>query len=105
MIKSIPMNKLVASPRNVRKRSDPAADAELKASIAAHGLLQNLVVREGKKGQFEVEAGERRRKALLALAADKHLSRMFPIMCLVCHGRDPFRWLRRQRCDRANHLL
>ena len=86
MIKSIPLNKLVASPRNVRKRSDPAADAELKASVAAHGLLQNLVVREGKKGQFEVEAGERRRKALLALAADKHLSRTFPIMCLVLDG-------------------
>lgn len=86
MIKSIPLNKLVASPRNVRKRSDPAADAELKASVAAHGLLQNLVVREGKKGKFEVEAGERRRKALLALAADKHLSRTFPIMCLVLDG-------------------
>jgi ParB family transcriptional regulator, chromosome partitioning protein len=86
MIKSIPLNKLVASPRNVRKRSDPAADAELKASVAAHGLLQNLVVREGKKGQYEVEAGERRRKALLALAADKHLSRTLPIMCLVLDG-------------------
>lgn len=86
MIKSIPLNKLVSSPRNVRKRSDPAADAELKASIAAHGLLQNLVVREGKKGQYEVEAGERRRKALLALAADKQLSRTLPIMCLVLDG-------------------
>jgi len=86
MIKSIPLNKLVASPRNVRKRSDPVADAELKASVAAHGLLQNLVVREGKKGQYEVEAGERRRKALLALAADKHLSRTLPIMCLVLDG-------------------
>lgn len=86
MIKSIPLNKLIASPRNVRKRSDPAADAELKASVAAHGLLQNLVVREGKKGQFEVEAGERRRKALLALAADKHLSRTFPVLCLVLDG-------------------
>lgn len=86
MIKSIPLNKLVASPRNVRKRSDPAADAELKANIAALGLLQNLVVREGKKGQYEVEAGERRRKALLALAADKHLSRTLPIMCLVIDG-------------------
>ncbi|HMU20676.1 MAG TPA: ParB/RepB/Spo0J family partition protein [Sphingorhabdus sp.] len=86
MIKSIPLNKLVASPRNVRKRSDPVADAELKASVAAHGLLQNLVVREGKKGQYEVEAGERRRRALLALAADKHLSRTLPIMCLVLDG-------------------
>lgn len=86
MIKSIPLNKLVASPRNVRKRSDPVADAELKASVAAHGLLQNLVVREGKKGQYEVEAGERRRKALLGLAEDKHLSRTLPIMCLVLDG-------------------
>lgn len=86
MIKSIPLNKLIASPRNVRKRSDPIADAELKASVAAHGLLQNLVVREGKKGQFEVEAGERRRKALLALAADKHLSRTFPVLCLILDG-------------------
>lgn len=47
MIKSIPLNKLIASPRIVRKRSDPAADAELKASVAAHGILPNLVVREG----------------------------------------------------------
>lgn len=86
MIKSIPLNKLVASPRNVRKRSDPAADAELRASVAAHGLLQNLVVREGKKGQYEVEAGERRRKALLGLAEDKHLARTLPIMCLVLDG-------------------
>lgn len=86
MIKSIPLNKLVASPRNVRKRSDPVADAELKASVAAHGLLQNLVVREGKKGQYEVEAGERRRKALLALAEDKQLARTFPVLCLVLDG-------------------
>ncbi len=86
MIKSIPLNKLVASPRNVRKRSDPAADAELRASVAAHGLLQNLVVREGKKGQYEVEAGERRRKALLALAEDKQLARTFPVLCLVLDG-------------------
>ena len=50
MIKSIPLNKLVQSPRNVRRHSDPAADAELKASVAAHGLLQNLIVRPFKSG-------------------------------------------------------
>jgi ParB/RepB/Spo0J family partition protein len=71
MIKSIPLNKLVQSPRNVRRHSDPAADAELKASIAAHGLLQNLIVRPAAKGKFEVEAGERRRRAMLALADEK----------------------------------
>jgi len=51
MIKSIPLNKLVQSPRNVRRHGDSAADAELKASIAAHGLLQNLIVRPDREGQ------------------------------------------------------
>jgi ParB family transcriptional regulator, chromosome partitioning protein len=83
MIKSIPLNKLVPSPRNVRRHSDPAADVELKASIAACGLLQNLIVRPGAKGKFEVEAGERRRKAMVALADDKVLARDFEVTCLV----------------------
>jgi ParB family chromosome partitioning protein len=46
-----------------------------KASIAAHGLLQNLIVRPAAKGRFEVEAGERRRRAMLALVDDKVLAR------------------------------
>lgn len=71
MIKSIPLNKLVQSPRNVRRHSDPASDVELKASIAACGLLQNLIVRPTAKGKFEVEAGERRRRAMLALADER----------------------------------
>jgi ParB family chromosome partitioning protein len=83
MIKSIPLNKLVQSPRNVRRHDDPAADAELKASIAAHGLLQNLIVRPAAKGKFEVEAGERRRRAMLALADDKILARDHEVTCLV----------------------
>ena len=83
MIKTIPLNKLVPSPRNVRRHSDPAADAELKASIAARGLLQNLIVRPGAKGKFEVEAGERRRKAMASLAEDKVLARDHEVTCLV----------------------
>ena len=59
MIRTIPLNKLVQSSRNVRKHSDAAADAELAASIAALGLLQNLIVRPAAKGKFEVEAGDR----------------------------------------------
>ena len=61
MIQSIPLNKLVPSPRNVRKSSDALADLQLRADIAARGLLQNLVVRNGKRGKFEVEAGGPRR--------------------------------------------
>jgi len=83
MIKSIPLNKLVQSPRNVRRHTDRAADAELKASIAAHGLLQNLIVRPAAKGKFEVEAGERRRRAMLALADEKLLARDHEVTCLV----------------------
>src|SRR3990167_8902834 len=83
MIKSIPLNKLVQSPSNVRRHEDAAADAELKASIAAHGLLQNLIVRPAAKGKFEVEAGERRRRQMLALVEDKVLPRSHEVICLV----------------------
>src|SRR3546814_18451619 len=70
MIQSIPLKKLVPSPRNVRKSSDVLADLQLRADIAARGLLQNLVVRQGKPGQFEVEAGGRRPSGLTALARE-----------------------------------
>lgn len=85
MIKTIPLNKLVASPRNVRRSSDPQADLELRADIEAHGLLQNLVVTSVKnpKGCFAVEAGERRRQALLALADDGQLPKDHGVCCLV----------------------
>src|SRR3546814_941392 len=83
MIKSIPLAKLVQSPRKVHRHGDPAADSELKASIAAHGLLQNLIVRPAARGKFEVEAGERRRCALLALAEEKVLPKGYEVTCLV----------------------
>jgi ParB family chromosome partitioning protein len=88
MIKTIPLNKLVQSPRNVRRHSDAAADAELTASIAARGLLQNLIVRPAAKGKFEVEAGERRRRAMLELVADKTLPRDHAVTCLVIEDAD-----------------
>lgn len=47
----------------------------LAISVFTHGLLQNLVVRETEDGKFEVEAGERRRRAIgiLHLPADKQI--------------------------------
>lgn len=83
MIRSIPLNKLVKSPENVRHYGNTAADAELKAGIAAFGLLQNLVVRAGPRGKFEVEAGERRRRAMLALVDEKVLAKDHEVNCLV----------------------
>ncbi|WP_422342814.1 ParB/RepB/Spo0J family partition protein [Parasphingorhabdus sp.] len=86
MFKSIPLNKLVYSKKNVRKHSDPAADAELKADIKARGLLQNLVVRSIASGKFEVDAGGRRLKALKALAKEKAIKKTEPVICLVKNG-------------------
>lgn len=58
--------KLSKSPSNVRKSSDPEADAQLEASIVAHGILQNLIGLPvaRKKGQFRITAGGRRLDAV-----------------------------------------
>ena len=86
----IPLNKLRVDERNVRSSSaDPArvrADAELAASIKAHGLLENLVVVPRGKTQFGVAAGARRLRALKALAAEKHIPTDFPVPCLLVDG-------------------
>ncbi|KMS56028.1 chromosome partitioning protein ParB [Novosphingobium barchaimii LL02] len=62
----IPASHLAKSLINVRKRADPRADAELEASIAAHGLLQNLVgvPVSRKKGHYRITAGGRRLDAI-----------------------------------------
>jgi ParB family chromosome partitioning protein len=88
MIRTIPLDKLVPSPRNVRRGIDEQADCELKADIAARGLLQNLVVTSTRKprGCFAVEAGERRRSALQSLADDDALAADFEVACLVVDG-------------------
>ena len=71
-IEMIPLNKLIPSPANVRKTGAMLGIEELAASIAAHGLLQNLQVRPGDKGdKFEVVAGQRRLAALKLLAKSK----------------------------------
>ena len=83
----IPLNKLRVDERNVRSASaDPArvrADAELAASIKAHGLLENLVVVPRGKTQYGVAAGARRLRALKALATEKHIPTDFPVPCLL----------------------
>ena len=90
-IRAIALNRLVTAPENVRKTPpDAAADPELKASIAAHGLLENLVVRSnGPGGNYAVVAGGRRLAALKALAADGVLDAAHPVPCLVVDGDAP----------------
>ncbi|MYD95610.1 MAG: ParB/RepB/Spo0J family partition protein, partial [Chloroflexi bacterium] len=86
----IPLNRLRFDERNARTASDdPAriqADAELVASIRAHGLLENLVVAPRSKTLFGVAAGARRLRALNALAADGDVPKNHPVPCLVIDG-------------------
>ena len=61
---TIPMKALVPSENNYRRSFDPAALAELVASVRAKGVLQPIHVRpKGKK--FEIIAGHRRHTAAL----------------------------------------
>jgi ParB family chromosome partitioning protein len=82
-IQFIPLNKLIASPRNVR-RKDRKADIEaLAASIASHGLLQNLCVVPAEGERFEVDAGGRRLQALKLLAKTGVIARDTAIACNI----------------------
>lgn len=65
--KMIHIDNLEKSEINARRTTNKLAFADLVASIEAHGLLQNLVVTEGKKGKYEVIAGGRRLDALRSL--------------------------------------
>src|ERR1039458_8372035 len=79
---SIPLSKLTAWDGNVRKTAGADTSlAELAASIAAHGLLQSLVVRNGKKGKFAVVAGGRRLAALLQLVESGKISADYAVPC------------------------
>lgn len=79
---SIPLSKLVPWPGNVRKTEGAGtALAELAASIAAHGLLQPLVVREQKRGRYAVIAGSRRFAALKSIAEQGGLSADHLVPC------------------------
>ena len=87
-IRPVALDRLVIAPENVRKTPpDAAAEAELKASIAAHGLIENLVVRSDGPGDgYAVVAGGRRLAALKALAADGMLDAAHPVPCLIVEG-------------------
>ncbi|KAF1697961.1 hypothetical protein CSC62_07385 [Pseudoxanthomonas jiangsuensis] len=71
-IQHIPLAQLRISPRNARKTGGLAID-DLAASIAAEGLLQNLVVTAANDGHYDVEAGGRRLRALQLLQSEDRL--------------------------------
>lgn len=86
-ITNIPLNKLTAWDGNVRKTQNKAGIDELAASIKAHGLQQNLVVRkDGRK--FAVVAGGRRLKALQRLAKDGDIEATYEVPCRITDAAD-----------------
>ena len=92
LIREIPLSRLALAPENVRKTPpDAQADTALKASIAAFGLLENLVVRPDEPDsngdeRYAVVAGGRRLKAMQALVEDKVFDADHPVPCQVRSG-------------------
>ena len=91
-ISDIPLSRLELSPDNVRKTpADDSAFTELKASIAAHGLLENLIARSMEPGtdgiaRYAVIAGGRRLAAMQSLATEGALEEDHPVPCRMIGG-------------------
>ena len=94
-LRHIPLPRLVLSPDNARHtRADGTAQDELEASIAAHGLLENLVVyplatTDGDGARYGVVAGGRRLAALEALARVGVVAHDHPVPCHVIAASAP----------------
>jgi ParB family chromosome partitioning protein len=78
-VSAVPLTKLVPSAINVRTTGRDKGIDGLAASIAARGLLQNLVVRETEEGKYEVVAGGRRLAALKQLCKAKKLPKSYMV--------------------------
>ena len=92
----IPLNKLKKSPSNARKT--PHSEASIgayAASIAAKGILQNLVVKPELDGDgvatgfYFVTIGEGRRLAQLLRVKRKEIKKSEPIRCVIDTANDP----------------
>lgn len=85
---TIPLSQLVQSRSNVRRTGRKQGIDALMASIAAHGLRQNLNVRPTSGNRFEVVAGGRRLEALRRLMKQGNLPSDTPIPCVVLSSND-----------------
>src|SRR5437660_9659034 len=79
----IAVSKLEKSPSNARRTTPKIGMEELKASVLAHGLMQNLVVTEAAEGTYRVIAGGRRLEAIRSLQAEGKLPEEFAVPCQV----------------------
>ena len=62
-IRSLPLHRIEPNPLQPRREFDPEALQTLADSIAEHGLIQPLTVREAANGYYQIIAGERRWRA------------------------------------------
>lgn len=92
----IPLNKLKKSAKNARKTPHSEAAIEAyAASIAAKGILQNLVVEPELDGEgattgfYFVTIGEGRRLAQLLRVKRKEIKKTEPIRCIIDTANDP----------------
>lgn len=92
----VPLSKLKKSPKNARKTPHGEAAIEaLAGSIAAKGMLQNLVVEPEvnaggeETGFYLVTVGEGRRLAHLLRAKRKQIKKSEPIRCILDMANDP----------------
>lgn len=92
----IPLNRLKKSPRNARKTPHSADHIEaLAASIAAKGILQNLVVEPEVNeageatGFYFVTIGEGRRLAQMLRVNRREIGKTEAIRCILDTANDP----------------
>lgn len=105
----IPLNKLRKSSRNARKTPHSADHIEaLAASIAANGLLQNLVVEPETNeageatGFYFVTIGEGRRLAQMLRVKRKEIKKTEAIRCVLDTANDPQEISLDENVTRAN---
>ncbi|MBB4010436.1 ParB/RepB/Spo0J family partition protein [Allorhizobium taibaishanense] len=107
----IPLDRLKKSPRNARKTPHSNETVETyAASIAAKGILQNLVVEPefGPDGEptgfYFVTIGEGRRLAQALRAKRKEIAQDEPVRCVIDTGNDPFEISLDENVTRSNLL-
>jgi len=82
-IQQIAVSRLEKSPLNARRTAAKVGMDELKASIFAHGLMQNLVVTDAGDGLYHVIAGGRRLEAIRSLQSEGKLPPDFTVPCQI----------------------
>ena len=82
-VRDLPLSALTLSERNVRTVDDtPEESASLKASILAHGLIENLAVRPVDE-LYEVIAGKRRFRAMRELVDEGEIHPGMMVACRI----------------------